>query len=139
MNRCLFIAFVLCITGTQPLSAQPRIHFDSSVIDLGLLPHGERLNRTITYTNIGDEPLVIHRLWGADGGMVFGFDSDTVQPGKQGQIQVSCITEHRAGYTFRRRLQVYSNAGEFFIPVVASVSQVDTGSIRSSEYIKADK
>lgn len=119
------IVIVLLLIVPKLVYAQPQIHFDSSVIYLGMLPKGSQARRTITFTNVGDEPLVIYRLWGSDGGMVFGFRRDTIEAGEQGEIQVNCITEKRAGYTFRPRLQVFSNAGEIVIPVVAKVMNKD--------------
>lgn len=112
---------VVCCTLTQ---AQPAIHFDSSIIDLGYLPPGERLSMEIPYANTGNEPLVIRRIWGSDGGMFFGWDKQEVLPGKKGKIQVSCYTIARAGYTFRRTMQITTNAGEVKVPVIARVLQV---------------
>lgn|GEM_PF-4711139 len=103
--------------------AQPAIHFDSTTIDLGDLPPGRQLRLEVPYTNTGDEPLVIHRIWGSDGGMVFGWNKLPVLPGEQGKVDVSCYTIHRAGYTFRRTMQITTNAGVVHIPVMARVLQ----------------
>ncbi len=118
-----FTLLIIILVSSYCAGGQPAIHFDSSTIDLGELQPGKELRLEISYTNTGNEPLVIRRIWGSDGGMLFGWSRLPVLPGKTGKVQVSCHTVHRAGYTFRRTMQITTNAGVVNVPVIARVLQ----------------
>lgn len=44
---------------TTPSAAQPKIHFYEDFVDLGMVPHGEPVDYTFTFKNMGDAPLIV--------------------------------------------------------------------------------
>ncbi len=44
---------------TTPSTAQPKIHFDEDFVDLGMVPHGDVVDYTFDFRNMGDAPLII--------------------------------------------------------------------------------
>jgi len=44
---------------TTPSAAQPKIYFDVDFVDLGMVPHGDVVDHTFAFSNMGDAPLII--------------------------------------------------------------------------------
>ncbi len=91
--------------------AQPAIKFDKPTQHLGFVHQGDTLHFAYTFTNTGNQPLVISDTKVECGCTVVEKPAEPVQPGKQGVIKVSFNT-NTAIDRQDRTVTVISNAGE---------------------------
>ncbi|MBL8001008.1 MAG: DUF1573 domain-containing protein [Flavobacteriales bacterium] len=92
----------------------PRIAFDHVVHPFGVIPEGGDGQCTFTFTNTGDEPLVITSCQSSCGCVVPSWDKDPVAPGGMGRVRVRYDTK-RVG-PFTKSVTVRSSAVD--LPVV---------------------
>lgn len=98
----MFVAFI-------GLHAQ-EITFEQEIIDYGDLAKGADSDRTYTFKNTGDEPLVIKMVRPACGCTVAEYPRTPIAPGSSGVIKVGYDTQ-RVG-PFNKTIEVHSNANE---------------------------
>ncbi|HEU4717062.1 MAG TPA: DUF1573 domain-containing protein [Bacteroidia bacterium] len=117
LSLFLFLA-VVSFAGAHPSSAYvsfdgggPVITFDSETIDFGTLVQGNEAIRTFTFTNTGDQPLVISSIKGQCGCTTFpdSWPKDPVPPGGKASFRVKYDTAVRVGM-FDKKIMVYCNA-----------------------------
>ena len=90
MKRSGLIALFLFLTGS--CIAQPVIKFDKSVQHLGFVTKGDTLNFQYTFTNTGDQPLVISDTKVQCSCTNVQKPDAPVLPGKQGVIKATFVT-----------------------------------------------
>ncbi len=73
------------------------IKFDREVYDFGECTEGDKVKKTIEFTNTGKIPLVITQAYGSCGCTVPTYDKSPVQPGKKGKIEVQFDSSHKPG------------------------------------------
>lgn len=95
--------------------AQAEIKFDSDVIDYGKVDYGSDGVRTFSFTNTGDQPLVIKDVKSTCYCTVPKKPDGEIAPGKKGEIQVKYDTK-RPG-PIRKTVTVYSNAVTKTVPL----------------------
>lgn len=107
--------FILLLLGAGHAGAQdtlpergPRITFDQVVQLFGMIPEGGDGQCTFTFTNTGDEPLVLTSCLSSCGCVVPTWDRDPVAPGDTGRVRVRYDTK-RVG-PFSKSVTVRSNA-----------------------------
>ncbi len=81
----------------ERLKTVTSIKFDKEVYDFGTCTEGDKVIKTIEFTNTGKLPLVINQAYGSCGCTVPTYDKEPVQPGKKGKIQIEFNSEHKAG------------------------------------------
>ncbi|MFN8260393.1 MAG: DUF1573 domain-containing protein [Chitinophagales bacterium] len=81
----------------ERLKTVTSIKFDKEVYDFGSCTEGDKVKKTIEFTNTGKLPLVINQAYGSCGCTVPTYDKEPVQPGKKGKIEVEFNSEHKAG------------------------------------------
>lgn len=104
----LFIGFLGSTLNAQ--DAKPQIKFESEVIDYGEIAKGSNGVRQFKFTNTGDAPLVISRVYSSCGCTIPKKPEKPVAPGATGVIEVKYDTK-RVG-PIRKTITVYSNAAE---------------------------
>lgn len=95
--------------------AQAEITFDESTIDYGTISKGADGLRVFTFTNTGDQPLVISNVRSTCGCTVPKRPTEPIAPGKTGEIEVKYNTSIVG--PIRRTITVYSNATEEVTPL----------------------
>lgn len=108
MKKLIYtLAFILvAFVGVQ---AQ-EIAFEQEIIDYGELSKGADSDRTYTFKNSGDQPLVIKMVKPACGCTVAEYPREPIAPGASGVIKVGYDTQ-RVG-PFNKTIEVLSNAKE---------------------------
>ena len=92
-------------------SAQAEIKFDKTVIDFGEFSEATpQQSCTFTYTNTGNQPLIINQAVASCGCTVPGFTKDPVQPGMKGQIKVTYNGKGKFPGHFKKSITVRCNA-----------------------------
>ncbi len=104
----LFIGFLGATINAQDTKAQ--IKFESEVIDYGEIAKGSDGVRQFKFSNTGDAPLVISRVYSSCGCTIPKKPEKPIAPGETGVIEVKYDTK-RVG-PIRKTITVYSNAEE---------------------------
>ena len=86
----------------------PAIEFTDSVVDYGSIEQGSDGIRIFTFTNTGDEELIIQKVYSSCGCTIPKKPESPIAPGEKGEIQVKYDT-NRVG-PIRKTITVNSNA-----------------------------
>ncbi len=97
---------------TQAKQESPIAHLrlDSAYIDMGIIPRDSIGEAYMGFTNTGDAPLQILRIFSECGCTVPSYSSDEVLPGEQGEIKIRFNGKNRQPGSFRKALRIRSNA-----------------------------
>ncbi|MBQ0733470.1 DUF1573 domain-containing protein [Aquimarina celericrescens] len=107
MKKMMIILFVGFLGAT--LNAQSaKIEFKTEVIDYGEITKGSDGVRQFEFTNTGDAPLIISRVYSSCGCTIPKKPENPIAPGETGVIEVKYDTK-RVG-PIRKTITVYSNA-----------------------------
>lgn len=87
-----------------------KIEFKTEVVDYGEIAKGSDGVRQFEFTNTGDAPLIISRVYSSCGCTIPKKPEDPIAPGASGVIEVKYDTK-RVG-PIRKTITVYSNADE---------------------------
>ncbi|HAN00103.1 MAG TPA: DUF1573 domain-containing protein [Marinilabiliales bacterium] len=90
------------------LSELPKIQFDKTEHDFGILLQGEKVSYTFVFKNIGKQDLIIKDASATCGCTVPKFTSKPIAPGKQGEIEVIFDSSNRTGRQVKT-VTVWSN------------------------------
>lgn len=82
------------ISDNVPLS---KIEFSSTNFDFGKIAEGEIVERTYTFTNIGEHDVWLREVKPSCGCTTPEFTKDAIKPGKQGKITVKFDSKGRIG------------------------------------------
>ena len=99
MKKILIIAIAL-MTSVTYASAQAKIKFDKTTHNFGKFEESEKQHATFTFTNTGDQPLVIN----------VKYEKQPVAPGKSGKIEVTYDGEGKFPGYVKKNITVRSNA-----------------------------
>lgn len=105
-RTCFIIVLVFCAISN--MYAQAEITFNSLTYDYDTILQGTNGICRFTFTNTGNQPLIISRTTTSCGCTAAQHSSKPVMPGRQGHITVTYNTE-RVG-PFRKTVVVHSNA-----------------------------
>lgn len=73
------------------------IKFDKEVYDFGECNEGDKVHKTIEFTNTGKLPLVINQAYGSCGCTIPTFDKEPVQPGQKGKLEIEFNSANKPG------------------------------------------
>ena len=110
----LFAVMAMGIASAQDAPAQnepengPKIVFESLVHDYGTIQKGGDGNCEFTFTNEGNEPLILSNVKASCGCTTPSWTQKPVMPGKTGTIKVRYNTNNVGGFT--KTITVNSNA-----------------------------
>jgi hypothetical protein len=111
MKRIVTILFVgLFAFAVQAQKKTAKIKFKTEVIDYGTIEKGADGIRVFEFTNTGDAPLTIVRVYSSCGCTIPKKPDAPIMPGETGVIEVKYDTK-RVG-PFRKTITVHSNAEE---------------------------
>ncbi len=111
MKKIMMILFIGFLGATMTAQeAKAKIEFKSDVIDYGEIAKGSDGVRQFEFTNTGDAPLIISRVYSSCGCTIPKKPEEPIAPGATGTIEVKYDTK-RVG-PIRKTITVYSNAEE---------------------------
>jgi hypothetical protein len=90
------------------MKKRPIIAFNVMVHDFGTMKEGDVVNYVFTFTNKGNEPLIVEEVEQPCGCTIPSWSKAPVMPGKTGEIKVIFNSNERPG-VFRKTLAVKSN------------------------------
>ncbi len=105
----LFVATLFAVS-IQAQNKKAKITFDSDVVDYGEVQYGSDGVRKFTFTNTGNDVLIVARVYSTCGCTIAKKPENPIQPGEKGEIEVKYDTK-RPG-PIRKTITVYSNASE---------------------------
>ncbi len=106
----LFIGVISMSINAQDTTGKAQIKFKTEVVDYGEIAKGSDGVRQFEFTNTGDAPLIISRVYSSCGCTIPKKPEAPVAPGESGIIEVKYDTK-RVG-PIRKTITVYSNAEE---------------------------
>ncbi|KGE85639.1 DUF1573 domain-containing protein [Phaeodactylibacter xiamenensis] len=91
--------------AAQPAAAQPAapagptttMTFEETEFDFGTVNEGEKVSHTYTFTNTGDEPLILSNAKGSCGCTVPSWPREPIAPGATGEITVEFNSKNKKG------------------------------------------
>lgn len=108
LSLVAFGSWAMAQTEASTNPNAPQITFTQTVIDYGTIDKGSDGVRTFTFTNTGNEPLIVTNTKGSCGCTVPTKPTDPIAPGATGEIKVKYDT-NRVG-PFTKTVTVTSNA-----------------------------
>jgi hypothetical protein len=87
----------------------PKIKFDHTLYDFGVVMQGEKLTHTFTFTNTGKSPLVISSTSASCGCTTSTPPRAPIKPGEKGKINVTFDSKTKMGEV-TNKVRVASNA-----------------------------
>jgi len=109
MNKLLFIA-VLIVSSTISAQEKGVFQFENETINYGVIARNSDGNRSFTFTNVGDEPIIITKVKGSCGCTIATKPSNPILPGETAEIGIKYATNRLGG--FLKTIIITSNASE---------------------------
>lgn len=110
MKKIVLILFIGLVAQVVVAQEKAVIEFKSEVIDYGEIAKGSDGVRQFEFTNKGDAPLIISKVYSSCGCTIPKKPEEPIAPGSTGVIEVKYDT-NRCG-PIRKTITVYSNATE---------------------------
>ena len=102
-----------------------KIEFKEETIDYGTIEKGADGVRKFVFTNTGNEPLIISRVYSSCGCTIPKKPEGPIAPGATGEIEVKYDTK-RVG-PIRKTISVYSNADSVPFPLKIKGTIIEKG------------
>ncbi len=110
MKKLLIILCIGFLATTIQAQDQAQIKFKTEVVDYGEIAKGSDGVRQFEFTNTGNAPLIISKVYSSCGCTIPKKPEGPIAPGENGIIEVKYDTK-RVG-PIRKTITVYSNATE---------------------------
>ena len=104
-----FTSILILFLLSFSINAQ-EFKFESETIDYGKIDKGSDGERIFTFTNVGDQPIIIKNIQSSCGCTVPKKPEEPIMPGEKGEIKVSYDTKRVGG--FSKSITIFSNATE---------------------------
>jgi hypothetical protein len=104
-----FTSILILFLLSFSINAQ-EFKFKSETIDYGKIDKGADGERIFTFTNVGDQPIIIKNIKSSCGCTVPKKPEKPIMPGEKGEIKVSYDTKRVGG--FSKSITIFSNATE---------------------------
>ncbi len=136
---CLFLGFAAVAQNTDTVKAGaaavpadgPVLAFAEKSHDFGDIKQGEKVSYTFTFTNTGNQPLIISNVATTCGCTVSKWTKEPVAPGKSGEVSATFDSTGKLNAQ-RKVITVYSNSGNGIqtVSLVTNVLPNNSGSQR---------
>lgn len=108
----LFTLFVCCSAVLTIAQSGPVMQFQSDEVNYGEIEQNGEPLRTWTFSNVGDEPLVIKNAKGSCGCTVPSWPKEPIMPGETGKIEVRYDTKRVGAINKTITLTTNEKSGE---------------------------
>lgn len=109
MKRILLAAVTL-LASIQMASAQAQIKFDKLTHDFGTFAEDNATQKcTFTFTNVGDQPLIINQAVASCGCTVPTYTKQPIMPGQKGTITITYDGKGKFPGHFKKTVTVRTN------------------------------
>lgn len=109
MKKILFIAIML-ITSFSAAFAQAQIKFDKVSHNFGDFSEANAVQKcTFTFTNVGDQPLVINQAIASCGCTVPSYTKTPIKPGQKGTVEITYNGKGKFPGHFKKTITVRTN------------------------------
>lgn len=106
----LLLTLMLIAGVALTISAQAEIKFDTTQHDFGTFSEKDGVQVcTFTFTNVGDQPLVVNQAVASCGCTVPTYTKQPIKPGEKGQIQVKYNGTGKFPGHFRKTITIRTN------------------------------
>ncbi len=110
MNKLILILALATTTLTAWAGDGPKIKFEKMTMSMGVFPESDPVQTTtFTFTNEGDEPLIIQQAVASCGCTVPKYSKAPVQPGASGEIQITYNGKGRFPGHFKKSITIRTN------------------------------
>ena len=111
MKKLIVIATLLMCGFTAALAQKPaEIKFDKLTHDFGTFSESSPVVTCVfTFTNVGEQPLVINQAMASCGCTVPEYTKDAVKPGEKGEIKVTYNGTGKFPGHFKKSITVRTN------------------------------
>ena len=111
MKKIAFIAFMIVCGLTTALAQKPaEIKFDKLTHNFGTFSEKSPIvTYTFTYTNVGEQPLVINQAVASCGCTVPKYTKTPIQPGEKGEIKVTYNGAGKFPGHFKKSITIRTN------------------------------
>ena len=111
MKKIAFIAFMIMCGLTTALAQKPaEIKFDKLTHNFGTFSEKSPVvTYTFTYTNVGEQPLVINQAVASCGRTVPEYTKTPIQPGEKGEIKVTYNGAGKFPGHFKKSITIRTN------------------------------
>lgn len=106
-------------SGTNKASLLTRAEVLNDTWNIGKIKQGEIVTHTFTYTNTGENGLIIKKIETSCGCTVPKYNKKPVKPGESGQITVEFNSKGRLGKQYKV-MHVYANIPEKVFQLVVT-------------------
>lgn len=97
-NEAIDSSIIHAIDGEKPV-----LSFDETRIEFGTLTTGDKITRTVRFTNTGDADLIITRITSACGCTVVNdWPKDPVKPGEKGSFTINFDSTGKEGQIVKK-------------------------------------
>ncbi len=104
------VALMLCSMTALMAQKPAQIKFDKTTHDFGTFPESEpKVTCVFTFTNIGEQPLVINQAIASCGCTVPEYTKAPVKPGEKGEIKVTYNGTGKFPGYFKKSITVRTN------------------------------
>lgn len=106
----IMLALTLLIAVAATASAQAEIKFDKLAHNFGTFNEADPSQKAVfTFTNVGDQPLVINQAVASCGCTVPNYTKQPIAPGQKGQISITYDGKGRFPGHFKKTVTVRTN------------------------------
>lgn len=102
------IALLIIFNSAIVSEQYAEFSFDKRIHKFDPVQEGEPLSHTFTFTNTGDEPLIISNYEVECECTKAQYSKEPVMPGESGEIHVTFDTKGKIGWQYRK-IQLYAN------------------------------
>ncbi|KZS40532.1 hypothetical protein AWE51_06155 [Aquimarina aggregata] len=127
MKKVIMILFIGFLAVSVNAQEKPKIEFKTEVVDYGEIAKGSDGVRKFEFTNTGNAPLIISRVYSSCGCTIPKKPEGPIAPGENGVIEVKYDTK-RVG-PIRKTISVYSNAEEATMSIKIKGTVLDQQSV----------
>lgn len=111
MKKLLLMTMMLvCAMTFARAENQAEIKFDNVVHNFGTIAKDAVVTCTFTFTNTGDQPLIINQAMATCGCTVPEYTKAPIQPGEKGTIKVTYNSQGKMAGHFKKSITVRTNA-----------------------------
>ena len=111
MKKTIMTLLLLVGGMTLAMAQKPaQIKFDETSHNFGTFSKSEgKVSYTFTYTNVGEQPLVINRVMATCGCTVYDYTKEPTQPGEKGEVKITYNTNRGNAGHFKKNITVQTN------------------------------